>query len=367
MANPQAETTRPKVTVVMIPRERFSCARESIDSLYDNTRLQFDLIYVDTNAPKRQSRELRSLAESRGFRILRTDRFLKPAQARNIGARAADGDYVVFVDNDVAYSPGWLENLVACADETGADVVGPLACQFEPLHEEIHAAGGHIMEPAEFERFRKVCDSGEQDLTAVEPRFEISETIYKQGHKVADEAANLHRCETGFVEFHCCLVRRETLERIGYLDGRLSTKEHLDFCLSVIRSGGSIYLEPTSIITYFAFSDEHPLSLSDLNFYLVRWSTNWHRASLSLFLQKWSFADNGYTAEKMWVSGWRRRMALQNLAKRAMPSVLGDLPSKAVARLLAPFESLHNGIASARHGSELSLTDVVEVTAAPHR
>lgn len=367
MTKPEAETTRPKVTVVMIPRERFSCARESIDGLYENTHMLFDLIYVDTNAPRRHASELQAMAESRGFRILRTDRYLKPAQARNVGARAADGEYVVFVDNDVAYAPGWLENLVACADETGADVVGPLACQFEPLHEEIHAAGGRIMEPAEFERFRKICETGEQDLTAVEPKFEICEVIHKQGQKVADEAANLKRCETGFVEFHCCLVRRDTLERVGYLDDRLSTKEHLDFCLSVIRNGGTIYLEPTSIITYFAFSDEHPLSLSDLNFYLVRWSTKWHKSSLSLFMRKWSFADNGYTAQKMWVAGWRRRLALQSLAKRVLPSILGEMPSKVVARLVAPFESIYNGIASARHGSDLSLTDVVEVTDAPQR
>ena len=54
----------------------------------------------------------------------------------------AETEYVVFVDNDVLYTEGWLDRLVACADETGAEVVAPLTCQGLPAHTEIHHAGG---------------------------------------------------------------------------------------------------------------------------------------------------------------------------------------------------------------------------------
>lgn len=40
----------PSVTIVVVPRERFSYTRESLESIYQNTELPFKLIYVDGNS-----------------------------------------------------------------------------------------------------------------------------------------------------------------------------------------------------------------------------------------------------------------------------------------------------------------------------
>ena len=134
--------TAPNVTLIVVPRERFSYAQTSLNSLYDHTQLPFKLIYVDGNSPKGLQQFLKQQSEERGFKLVRTNQYLYPNQARNIGLHHADTEYIVFVDNDVVVSPGWLTALVICADETGAAVVGPLMCQHEPIHQEIHFAGG---------------------------------------------------------------------------------------------------------------------------------------------------------------------------------------------------------------------------------
>lgn len=130
-----------RATIIVTQRERFGMTEESLDSLYQHTP-DARMIYVDGNSPRRVASDLKRESEMRGFTLIRTEKFLTPNQARNIGVAAADTEYVVFVDNDVPYTPGWLDRLIACADETGAWVVAPLTCQDLPAHAEIHHAGG---------------------------------------------------------------------------------------------------------------------------------------------------------------------------------------------------------------------------------
>ena len=57
--------------------------------------------------------------------------------ARNIGAEAADGDFLAFCDGDDVAAPGWLEGLVG--HSTGADTVGGGIC-VETLNDELRRA-----------------------------------------------------------------------------------------------------------------------------------------------------------------------------------------------------------------------------------
>lgn len=279
-----------KVTIIVSPRERFSFARESLESIYTHTDFPFKLVYVDGNSPANVQRYLESEATAKGFELIRTESYLSPNQARNMGLQKADTEYVVFIDNDVIVTPGWLTSLVKCSDETGATVVSPLICQGTPVHTEVHCAGGEA----------RILRENKDGKT----RHRIQEKIYKQGRQVSDIYDQLQREPTGLAEFHCMMVRRSFLAQLGALDEKiLNTREHVDFCITVSEAGGTIYLEPTSIVTYVPGP---PLTWSDLPFFMLRWSDAWEMTSLKRLLEKWELTEDDFFKHRYRRLGWRR-------------------------------------------------------------
>ena len=281
----------PQITIVVVPRERFSYTQASLESMYKYTDVPFKLVYVDGNSPAKIKTYLENQAQDKGFELVRIDRYLPPNHARNIGLDRVDTKYLVFMDNDVIVSPGWLQTLYNCAEETEATVVGPLMCQDEPVHQIVHFAGGES-----------------RVVTDIHGKRHIREKMYKQGQQVTDVLPSLQRTETELAEFHCVLIRREIFDRIGNLDPQmLCTKEHLDFCMTVREAGGKVYFEPKAIVTYV---QGLALELSDIHFYMLRWSDAWTIASLDHFRQKWQLTEDNYFRVKYKKLGSRRKRSI---------------------------------------------------------
>lgn len=328
--------TEPQVTIVVVPRERFSCTRESLESIYENTHIPFKLVYVDGNSPAKVRKYLEEQAREKNFELVRTDYYLSPNRARNIGLARVKTQYLVFIDNDVIVTPGWLNHLVRCAEETNATVVGPLMCQDKPLHETVHFAGGesHIW----------------TDNTREKPRQRLREKMYKQGQRVADVLEKLHRCQTELAEFHCVLVRTDIFDRVGPLDeAMLNTKEHLDFCMTVAATGGTVYFEPACIVTYVPGP---PLEWSDLHFYMLRWSDAWQMGSLHRLRDKWNLDEDAYFQTKYKRQGWRRRKTiLMPLSQRLTFGIKSGFFERTI---LCPIDKLFNRFLTDRYAKKLS-------------
>ncbi len=300
-----------RATVIVTQRERFGMTEESLESLYEHTP-DVRLIYVDGKSPPRVAEYLKREAETRGFTLIRKDRFLMPNQARNIGVAAADTDYVVFVDNDVLYTPGWLDRLIACAEETSAWVVAPLTCQGLPAHTEIHQAGGDYAPGGD------MLDFFAQDL---EIGRAFDEVMHGHAERVEDWHGRLERKETGMCEFHCVLARRDVFDRIGPLDEKLlSTKEHIDFSMSVRQAGGIVWFEPSSVVTYVFPCRARPMTPEDWPFFALRWSDAYGRRSLEHFIAKWSLRTKGnYVDSKKRLYAMRRMQGLLIPLMRRVP------------------------------------------------
>ena len=304
-------------TIAVVPRERFSYTAPSLESIYANTSLPLRLVYVDGGSPRRVQRYLREEARAKGFTLVRADHHLSPNQARNLALAHVNTKYVVFIDNDVLVSPGWLDALVGCAEETGAWAVGPLCMAGAPGHELIHHAGG----------VSRVEEVGGRRL--------FFEEHYHSGKRLKDvEPPRRGACE--LLEFHCMLVRAECFDRLGRLDERLlSMHEENDLCMAARAAGGEVYLEPRSVVQYVPPS---PIAWSDLPFYLLRWSEAWNDASLARFREKWRLAadDPGSVAARAWATQHR-----QSLLWRLRPFVdrlTGGRSYWIERRLLAPLE-----------------------------
>lgn len=324
--------TEPAITIIVVPRERFSYTRESLESIYEHTETPFKLIYVDGGSPAHVKNYLASQAIKNNFRLIRTEHYLSPNHARNLGLREVTTKYVVFIDNDVVVTPGWLQAMLDCAETTEATIVSPLVCQYEPLHTEVHCAGG---------------ETGVRlEVKGNSTRRKIIEKIYKQGRKVADVRPHLQRQETGLAEFHCMMVRTEIFEKIGILDeGLLNTKEHVDLCIMVQNEGGKIYLEPDSLVTYVPGP---PLEWSDLQYYMLRWSDAWELASLKRLLEKWNLTEDEYFKNKYKRLGWRRSMTIISPIAQKMP--FGKFGAKVGGKFLSILDRGVNNYLTSSYG-----------------
>ncbi|MEO0771140.1 MAG: glycosyltransferase [Cyanobacteria bacterium J06649_4] len=312
----------PKVTLVIGPRERFSYTRDCLESIYKNTLYPFDLVFVDVCSPKPVEKYINRKAKEQSFKIIRTERYISPNQARNVGLRHVlnqnESQYVVFVENDVIVKTGWLTRLVNCAEETSAAVVGPLTCIGHPAHQVIHNAGGRSYIKTNIKNGR--------------PRRKIKQSAYLTGRAVTDVPEEIKRVQCDYVEFHCMLARTDIFETVpfkatsGLIDeGMMATREHIDFCFMVSQAGGLIYSDRTAVITtdtigiaanktglmdWFGQAQLPDFKLYDLPYFMLRWSDAWDLASLTHLRQKWDLAEDKYFKKRYAGLGSRRRELL---------------------------------------------------------
>jgi len=319
----------PRVTVVVVQRERLSPARRTLDRLLASLTLPHRMIYVDGGSPRKLAAWLRARSAQHGFDLVRVDRNLAPSESRNIGLSRATTELVAFVDNDVVVEDGWLERMIACLDETGAAAVGPLTCEGEPLGERVHFAGGSVEIVEEVEDGR--------------PVRRVRDRMFLAQRKLESVRDEVRRQPVTLLEMHTMVARRETLAEVGGFDEVLSTRYHLDLCLRLAHAGHTMWFEPEAVVHYVPGA---PRDLADAHFYMLRWSDAWERRSLEHFRRKWDLVDDDFFRRRLGRLGWRRQMTIIDpVCRRVLPGKLGG----AAARALKPPERVLNRFIAGRH------------------
>jgi GT2 family glycosyltransferase len=292
---------QPDVTIVVSPRERFSSTRVTLETLFEVTPPPFEMVYVDGGVPKPIRRWLQSKADSRGFRLVGDGSYLSPDHARNLGFESVNTKYVVFLDNDVVVSAGWLATLVGCAEESGAWIVGPLYCADRPLHTTVHMAGGtaHVEETDGARRFIERHLHMHKAVTAVQ--------------------RELARGPTEQLEFHCLLVRTDAMRALGPLDPRFCSvpEGQIDLCMRARARGGGVWVAPEAVVTY---DRPPPMQLYDVPYFLMRWSEQRGRSGLEHFRRQWDLAaDDPYFARQLQFMRWQRSHAMRTVRRLLHP------------------------------------------------
>ena len=111
---------------VIIPVYRSERTLERcIEGLKRQTFEDFSVIFVDSSP---DDRSVRMIQADAGFQIIRPGKRMWMHAARNLGARQAVGEILVFTDPDCVPAPDWLSELDGSFTD-GEDVVGgPVAC-----------------------------------------------------------------------------------------------------------------------------------------------------------------------------------------------------------------------------------------------
>jgi len=345
-SSPAAVATAPRITVVVVPRERFSHSKVALETLYQNTALPFELTYVDANSPRHVARYLRQQAAERNFQLIRRERYLSPNQARNVGLAAVTSEYVVFIDNDCEVAPGCLAALLRCAEETGAWAVAPVYFERDSAVRRVHMAGAKVA---------IVEQNGVRDYECAHFHLDCP---------VDELVPSLRRAETDLFEFHCVLLRRSALDLLGPLDEQLSALEQEDLALSIRAAGGTIYLEPEAQVTY-ALGDT--IDHADAAYVRLRWSEDWNRRSVAHFRTKWNLKPGWGEDTVDWCNEHRhrvlsasrtpslvrralRRLKRQLMTIRSITPLQAEVAPAAQERRTGVQVTKDVGVEAARHG-----------------
>jgi len=258
------------VTAALIPREGFARAVETLDELVATVDDDVPIVVVESGAPASFRRHVDVVGARRNLRRVGGEHYTFPNAARNLAFAAVDTDLVVFVDNDLALEPGWLEPLVRCVEETpSAWAVAPLILQPPLDSPTVHFATSR-------------CRVFERDGARV------FENVHDHPNEpLEDVLQTVRRGPTDLVEFHCVLVRSDAMRRIGPLDEELrSMLEECDFSLAIRAAGGRIWVEPSARVFVSRYHDRANLTVG-----LVRWSRSRNRHSARRFAAKHGLDD----------------------------------------------------------------------------
>ena len=330
----------PLATIVFTARDRFSMAVRTLNTLIQTTTAPYELVYVDAGSPNAVAQELARICAENGFEYIRINRYLAPAEQRNIGLRQVKTKHVVFVENDVIVAENWLTALVNCAEETGAEAVQPLICQGVPLHSEIHQAGGVF------------TDDMDAFFNGPADQRNFIDEHFHQGERVED--VDLKRTETQITEVHCFLVRRDVFEKLGEFDEKmLSSKDHMNFSMDVWKSGGRIMLEPESIVTFCVPNRYHPVKPMDRAYFLLRWSKDWRLQSLKRLQDKWELEHSEYFKTYPGLNPWRIVDGIVKPATRKLPYVGNSWKVQQMAKSVSlPALNALSGVMARNHATK---------------
>jgi len=301
-----------KTTIIVTPRERYSQYPASLRSLFSTIPRDVRVIVFDSNAPEEVRREMRAIEKERPYERIETEEVLLAPQVRNLGLAMVETKYTCYCDNDLEYTPGWLEALEANAERTGAAAVAPLTLIGPSPRPKIHHAGSEI---------KVTRDSRGRPILVSHHRLD------KTYLDVARDTGLLDRTprECDEFEYHCAFIRTDVLREMGGHDERQTKHDHLDDSLRIKMLGHRITFEPEAVVLYRVIA---PFAEYDWDFFFYRWSREFTQVSEKLIGDYWGVRKNYPEVEPRFLKNHYRRAAgtvLPNWTQRLRPKRLRNV------------------------------------------
>lgn len=141
-----------------------------MDSLVSQTVSDYEIIAVDDASADESLEILREYEEAypEKVRVLRHTINKRQGGAKNTGLKAAQGEWIGFIDSDDWITEDFYEKLLKKADETGADMVG---CDYQLVAK-------HSMQPG------RVVQNNTQDQTGILDREKHKKLLIRSGSMV---------------------------------------------------------------------------------------------------------------------------------------------------------------------------------------
>ena len=118
--------TQPETSIIVLTYNNLEHTRACLESVYANTS-SFELIVVDNASQDGTPQFLQEFGRGRSnFRYMLNQNNEGFSRGNNQGAALAQGEYLVFLNNDTLVTPGWLPALLAHLGDPVVGMVGPV-------------------------------------------------------------------------------------------------------------------------------------------------------------------------------------------------------------------------------------------------
>lgn len=231
ISGPPDSGGRGGLTSIVIPCfNNLALTRRCLEAVAAHTPQRHEVVVVDDGSTDRTVDFVRRRTKARLVRLSENGGFVR---AVNAGTTAARGRYVVWLNNDVVVTEGWLSSLIAHAESAPwIGAVGP--CTNETVG------------------MQKVEGAAYRSLDGL-PAFAAAWSLRHQGR-----AVGVHRL-TGF----CLLMKREAIRRVGLLDERFGRGyyEEFDYCFRLRQAGYDLVCALDAFVHHdgrATFRDEQP-------------------------------------------------------------------------------------------------------------
>ncbi len=120
------QDNKPEASIIVLTYNQLKYTKKCINSIYKNTRLQFELIIVDNGSTDGTVKYLKELQEKKSnIKLILNKRNIGVARGWNQGIKASKADYIAILNNDIIVTPNWLKNCIRFSIEKNYLFVGP--------------------------------------------------------------------------------------------------------------------------------------------------------------------------------------------------------------------------------------------------
>lgn len=304
----------PQVTIVVVPRDRFSSVLECASSILENTGVPYRLVFLDFGYSRKTLAKLKELCRAVPTEIVPVGRTIPILAFRDYLPRIPT-PYVAWVDNDTYVTKGWLAALLQAA-ERGARVLLPVTLEREGL--DTDARGITLRNHVSHTELRRV------DVNGVTYVFD-----HKPYRRAAPEDLPREPHTVDFFELHTFFAETDVMRKLDL--PAMVVREHIDIGIQLHRAGIDIVCEPKSVVQ-FDNIHERP-TWGDLKFFFYRWDEKLINQSHHLFEERWGYRFYNEQFMKNWAY---RRKVFSVCRFVGLPRKLSDFASRAMNKLFRP-------------------------------
>lgn len=209
-----------RVSIVVCVHNALNDVEECLCSLWENRTFPYEVILVDDGSEDETRDYLREFAVRTKCKLHRNEEAIGYTKSANIGLKLSQADFVVLLNSDTIVTSGWIEKMLMCFEKNpDTGIVSPFsnAATYQSIPE------------------TRDSESGDWKINV------LGDGITVEMMALIVEKASMHKYpKVAALNGFCFMIKRDVLEKVGYLDEESFPKgygEEVDYCIRTVKAG----------------------------------------------------------------------------------------------------------------------------------